>query len=162
MAQSTPDFSIKVDAVTGACPAGEAYAMQKMAEKKTPVLACEGPCIRGEIARLAANLIAEEEPYARCCYAETFLVPHSTMTTWVKGADEVVVIDGCFLKCIGRVLDNAIDEEKIINIDAYPLYKKYTDVFLYTDVPEDARNDAAREVADKILEKLRKKQVAPV
>jgi uncharacterized metal-binding protein len=160
MAQSTPDFSIKVDAVKGACPAGEVYAKQKMAEKKTPVLACEGPCIRGEVARLAANLVAEEAPYARCCYAETFLVPHSTMTTWVKGAEEVIVIDGCFLKCIGRVLDNAIDKEKIINIDAYPLYKKYSDVFLYTDVPEDARNDVAREVADKVLEKLREKQVA--
>jgi len=31
---------------------------------------------------------------------------------------------------------------------------------LYTDVPEDARNDVARKVADEILDKLREEQVA--
>jgi uncharacterized metal-binding protein len=77
------------------------------------------------------------------------------MTAWVKGAEKVVVIDGCFLSCLGRVLENVIDKDKIIHIDANPLYKEYSDVFLYTDVPEDARNELARKVADKILEKLR-------
>ena len=57
MAKSTPDFSIKVGAVKGVCPAGEAHAKQNIAEKKTPVLACEGPCTRGEIARLAADIV---------------------------------------------------------------------------------------------------------
>jgi uncharacterized metal-binding protein len=160
MAKSTPDFSIKVGAVKGFCPAGEVFAEQNIAEKKTPVLACEGPCIRGEIARLVANIVTEEAPYARCCYAETLLVPHSTMTTWVKGAEEVVVIDGCFLRCIGRVLENVIDKEKMINIDTNPMHKKYADVFLYTDVPEDERNDVACMVADKVLDKLREEQAA--
>ncbi len=64
---STPDFSIKVSGVKGHCPAGENWAKQNIAENKTPVLSCEGPCIRGEIARLAANIVAVEAPYARCC-----------------------------------------------------------------------------------------------
>jgi len=85
------------------------------------------------------------------------LVPHSTMTAWVKGAKKVVVIDGCFLKCLGRVLENVIDKEKIIHIDAHSLYKEYSDVFLYTDIPEETRNELARKVADKILEKLTQK-----
>ncbi len=152
---STPDFSINVSGVEGVCPAGEAYAKQNIAEKTTPVLSCEGPCIRGEIARLSATMVTDENPYARCCYAETFLVPHSTMTAWVKGADKVVVIDGCHLKCIGRVAENVIDKEKIIHIDSNPLYKGYSDVFLYTDVPEETRKELARKVADKILERLR-------
>ena len=88
-------------------------------------------------------------------------MPHSSMTSWVKGADKVVVIDGCFLSCLGRVLENVIDKEKIIHIDALPLYKEYSDVFLYTDVPEETRRELARKVADKILEKLREAQ-APV
>ena len=152
---STPDFSLEVSEVKGVCPAGEVYAKRNIAEKKIPVLSCEGPCIRGEVARLAANLVTKEAPYARCCYAETLLVPHSSMTEWVKGAEKVVVIDGCFLSCLGRVLENVIDKEKIIHIDSNPLYKEYSDVFLYTDVPEDARNELARQVADKILEKLK-------
>lgn len=155
MAVSTPDFSIDVEGVTGVCPAGEAYAKQNIAEGKIPVLSCEGPCIRGEIARLATNIVAKEDPYARCCYAETLLVPHSTMATWVKEAEKVVVIDGCFLSCLGRALNEVVDEDKIIHIDALPLYKKYSDVFLYTDVPEEDRNALARRVADKIKEKLR-------
>ena len=38
---------------------------------------------------------------------------------------------------------------------------KYSDVMLYTGVPEETRKEVAREVADKILEKLREEQ-APV
>ncbi len=61
---------------------------------------------------------------------------------------------GCFLKCHGRVLDNLVGEEKVVHIDALPLYKQYTDVFLTDDVPEEERK-AARQVADKIAAKLK-------
>ncbi len=159
MAKSTPDFSIEVSGVQGHCPAGEVHAKQNIAEKRIPVLSCEGPCIRGEIARLAANIVADEAPYSRSCYAETFLVPHSSMTAWVMEAEKVMVLDGCFLKCIGRILENDIDKEKIIQIDTNPIHKKFSDVFLYTDVPEETRKDVARNVADKILEKLKEDQV---
>jgi uncharacterized metal-binding protein len=148
---SSPDFSLEVDGVSGVCPAGERHAKQNIDEGKIPVFSCEGPCIRGEIARLAANMVAEEEPYARSCYAETFLVPHSSMTRWMREAEKVVVIDGCFLKCHGRIFKNLIDEEKMIHIDALPLHKKYEDVFLYTDVPEAGRKEVARQVANRIL-----------
>ena len=154
-ALSSPAFSLNVDGVKGLCPAGEKHARENTAEGKIPVLSCEGPCIRGEIARLAANIVAEEEPYARSCYAETFLVPHSTMTRWVKDARRVVMIDGCFLKCLGRVLKNFIDEEKIIHIDTLPMHRKYGDVFLYTDVPEAEREEVAGQVADRILAQLK-------
>ena len=157
MNNSTPDFSLAVEGVKGACPAGEVYAKQNISDKKVPVFSCEGPCIRGEIARLAANLVAEEVPsFARCCHAETFVVPHSSMARWVKGADKAIMIDGCFLKCHGRILKNLIGEEKMTHIDALPLYKKYSDIFLYTDVPEEERNEVARQVADKILTTLKK------
>ncbi len=155
MALSSPAFSLDVDGVNGACPAGEKYAQENIAEGKIPVLSCEGPCIRGEIARLAANIVAEEEPYARSCYAETFLVPHSSMARWVKESDKVVMIDDCFLLCLGRILKNFIDAEKIIHIDALPMHRKYGDVFLYTDVPEAERTEVAEQVADRILTKLR-------
>ncbi len=148
----TPDFSLEVDGVKGMCPAGEVYAKQKIAERKFPVFSCEGPCIRGEIARQAANLVAKEvSSLARACHAETFFVPHSSMKRWITEADKTVVIDGCFLKCHGRVLKNLIAEEKVVHIDALPLYKKYTDVFLADDVPEDERKEVARQVADKVI-----------
>ncbi|HEA65313.1 MAG TPA: hypothetical protein ENI07_00600 [Desulfobacterales bacterium] len=156
MSNSTPDFSLEVGGVEGKCPAGEAWAKQQIIDKKIPVMSCEGPCIRGEIARLAADMVAEKVPtYARCCYAETFLVPHSTMARWVKEADRVVMIDGCFLICLGRILKNFIDEERIIHIDVLPLHQKFGDVFLYTDVPEAERKEVAQQVAGKVLAELK-------
>ena len=151
----TPDFSLDVQGVKGLCPAGEAYAKQHIAANSIPVLSCEGPCIRGEIARLAANLVAQEVPtLARCCHAETFFVPQSTMASWVKGADKVIMIDGCFLKCHGRVLKKLIAEAKVIHIDALPLHRKFNETFLMEDVPESERKAVAREVADKIIATL--------
>ena len=155
-ANYTPAFSIDVDAVKGICPAGEAYAKRMMSEKKIPVLSCEGPCIRGEIARDAAHLVAKEVPsLARACHAETFFVPHSSMSHWIKDAAKTVVIDGCFLKCHGRVLTNLVGEQQVVQIDALPLHKKYTDVFLIDDVPEEERKQVARQVADKIISLLK-------
>lgn len=152
----TPDFSLAVEGVKGYCPAGEAYATQNLVAKKVPVLSCEGPCIRGEIARLAANLVAQEVPsYARACHAETFLVPHSAMARWVKEADKTIMIDGCFLKCHGRVLKKLIGKSKVVHIDALPLHKRYSDVFLMDDVPEAERKEVARQVADKIVAMLK-------
>ena len=154
-ALSSPAFSLDVDGVRGVCPAGEKHGQDCIAEGKIPVLSCEGPCIRGEIARLAANIVSEEEPFSRSCYAETFLVPHSQMALWVKNAPKDVMIDGCFLLCLGRILKNFIDAEKIIQIDTLPVHRKYGDIFLYTDVPEAERTEVARQVADKILARLK-------
>lgn len=152
----TPDFSLEVEQIRGACPAGESYANEQIAKKTIPVLSCEGPCIRGEIARLAANLVAQEVPQlARACHAETFFVPHSAMAAWVKGAQRSVMIDGCFLKCHGRVLKKLVGDDKVTHIDALPLYKRFTDVFLMDDVPEEERKAVARQVADKIISSLK-------
>lgn len=156
MEDYTPNFSVAVQEVKGLCPAGEAYAKRKIAEGKIPVLSCEGPCIRGEIARLAANLVANEVPsFARACHAETFFVPHSAMARWVKNAEQTVMIDGCFLKCHGRVLKTLIPEEKVVHVDALPLYKKYNDIFSIDDVPEEERKAVARQVADQIIARLK-------
>jgi uncharacterized metal-binding protein len=151
----TPDFSVDVQGVKGLCAVGEAYAKEQIAAGTTPVLSCEGPCIRGDIARQAADLIVKDVPsLKRACHGEVFYVPHSAMAEWVKSADKVVMVDGCFLQCHGRVLKNLIRAEKVLHIDALPLYKKYTDIFLMDDVPEDERRAVAREVAGKIIAKL--------
>ncbi|MGE5801694.1 MAG: putative zinc-binding protein [Gemmatimonadota bacterium] len=163
MEQYTPDFTVNVEGVKGSCPAGEKYAKQQLAARTIPVLSCEGPCIRGEIARLAANMITQDEPrLARACHAETFFVPHSSMASWIKRADKTVMIDGCFLKCHGRILKKLVPEDKVIHIDALPLYKKYNDVFLMDDVPEPERKAVARQVADKIISQLRHAGHVPV
>ncbi len=155
MATETTVFSVQVDGVKGLCPAGERWAEDQIHNKRIPVLACEGPCVRGDIARLAANRVAQEEPFARACYGEVLFVPHSGMTRWVKEADHVVMLDGCFLTCIGRILNNVVDPEKIVHIAALPRYTKYTDVVHLDDVPEAERQETGRQVAEAILPELR-------
>ncbi len=156
MTPYTPDFSVDVEGVKGFCPVGETYAKQQQEAGRIPVLSCEGACIRGEIARRAANLVAAEVPsLARACHAETFFVPHSAMASWVTTAPKTIMIDGCFLKCHGRVLERLVGGEKVIHVDALPLYKSFTDVFLADDVPEEERKATARLVADKIIAMLK-------
>lgn len=155
MSHSSLSFSLDVDGISGHCPAGEQWAEDKMAQKAIPVLSCEGPCIRGEIARLAANFVAGEAPYARACYAETALVPHSAMARWVEQADQVVMVDGCFLRCIGRLMNNIVDRDKIVHIDALTLHKKYSKAFHMDEIAESERKQTARLTADRILALLK-------
>ena len=151
MKKFSADFTLQVDGVKGVCPAAEAWAEDNILQEKIPVLACESACIRGDIARKVANLLAKEEPFERACCAEVLLIPHSMMARWVKEADQVIMVNGCFLKCVGRVLNNLVDQEKIIHLDALQYYNKYTDVFYMEDVPETERIDTARDVANQIL-----------
>lgn len=62
MIASTRDFSLDAEGINGTCPAGEANAKQNIADQRIPIISCEGPCIRGEIARLAANIVAQKVP----------------------------------------------------------------------------------------------------
>ena len=156
MESYTADFALQIEGVKGFCPAGEAYAKQQIKRKTIPVFSCEGPCVRGDIARLAANYVSQDLPsLARACHAETFFVPYSSMASWVKGAQKTIMIDGCFLKCHGRVLKQLVGEEKMVQIDALSFYRKYTDIFYMDDVPESERKAVAREVADKIMAQLK-------
>jgi uncharacterized metal-binding protein len=147
-------FEIEVEPTTGLCPAGETYAKQQMEEQRIPVLSCEGPCIRGEIARQAANRIGKEAPFSRACQGEAMTVPDSAMARWVREAKQVVVVDGCFLRCQARMMRRMVRPDQLVEIDALPLYRKYVDRFEIDSVPEAERNAAADEVAQSVLEKL--------
>ena len=142
------------------CPIGEITGRKNMATSKIPVLSCEGACIRGEIARLAANIVAKEGSFGRGCHGELITVPESAIARWIKSAEKVVLIDGCFLRCHGRFFDNLLDEDKLVQFDALSHYNKYTDIFDYDDVPEAERKAVAQSVATWVLESLKNPSVA--
>jgi uncharacterized metal-binding protein len=147
-------FLIEVDETNQYCAVGEQYAARQMRDRTVPVLSCEGPCIRGEIARQAANRVAREAPFARACQGEVMTMPHSGMARWVDGSDKVVVIDGCFLKCQARQMRHMLRPDQLVEIDVLPLYKKYTDLFAIDDVPDAERTAVAEQVAERVLERL--------
>lgn len=154
MSDETRDIDLKITGTTGRCPVGEAVGQRAMEQSKIPVLSCEGGCIRGEIARQAANMVAKESPYRRACHGELMTVPDSSIARWIDTAGKVVLIDGCFLRCHGRILERMLDPKKLIQFDALAVYRKYTDVFDVDDVPEAERAATARQVADHVLARL--------
>ena len=154
-ADGKSDFSLKVTKTKWKCPIGEKTGRKNLNDEKIPVFSCEGACIRGEIARLAANIVAKIEPYRRGCHGELFAVPGSAMADWVKNAKKVVLIDGCFLRCHGRIVEHMIDKNKLVQFDALSHYKKYTDLFDIDAVPEKERKEVAGDVAEWVLESLK-------
>lgn len=147
-------FTRDINATKGKCPIGETVGRLGIEESKIPVLSCEGACIRGEIARQAANMVAKEKPYGRGCHGELITVPDSAIARWIKEAENVVLIDGCFLRCHGRILERMLNEDQLIQFDALAVHRKYNDVFDIDDVPEAERLAAARQVAESVLHSL--------
>lgn len=144
-------FTLEVTSIDKVCVAGEVYGRKCQKEGKIPVFSCEGGCIKGEIARQTANLVAKEEGFARACHGELFSVPHADLAKWVREAKKVVVIDGCSLFCHGRIAQNIIGKDQLVVIDALSIHRKYADLMDVDDVEEEERKQTAREVADKIL-----------
>jgi uncharacterized metal-binding protein len=155
MSESKKNFDLQVRQTRARCPVGEIVGKENLDRGKIPVLSCGGACIRGEIARVAANLVAKEEPYRRACHGELFAVPDSAMAKWVHEAEKVVLIDGCFLRCHGRILENLVEKPRLVQFDALSHYKKYTDLFDIDSVPEDERQQVARSVAEWVLTSLK-------
>ena len=154
MSDLDPRETVQLNSTNAVCPIGEITGKKNISESKIPVLSCEGACIRGEIARLAANIISKEETYGQGCHGELITVPDSAIARWIKSADKVVLIDGCFLRCHGRIIENIIDKEKLLQFDALSHYNRYTDIFDYEDVPEEERKEVAQSVANWVIESI--------
>lgn len=148
-------FALEVTKMNKVCAVGEIYGRQCQNEGKIPVFSCEGGCIKGEIARQAANMVAKDKGFARACHGELFTVPHAELAKWVRDADKVVVIDGCQLFCHGRIAENIIGKDKLVIFDALSIHQKYANLMDVDDVPEDKRKQAASKVADTVLANLK-------
>ena len=154
MSEENLNFSLEIEGTSNRCPTGEVIAKQNQAGGKIPVLSCEGACIRGEIARQAANIVAKDERYNRACHGELLTVPESAFANWVENSEKVVLIDGCFMRCQGRILENLLGKDKLVQFDALSHYKKYTDLFEIEDVPMAERIEVANDVADWVISSI--------
>ncbi len=159
MCELKQNIFIEVEGMEAVCPLGEVVGDKMIAKGKIPVISCEGGCFRSEIARVAAHMVATEEPFSRGCHGEMFTAPSSAVAEWAKKANKVVVIDGCFNHCHGSIMKNVVGVETMIQFDALSMYNKdnkYSETMLIDEVPEAERKDLARQVADKVLSALKK------
>lgn len=151
----TQNFHISVGKVSGNCKAGEDWSVDAIKKNKIPVLSCEGPCIKGEIARRAAGILpGQDSRFKRACHGETFYVPYSSMAKWVKSSSTVIMIDGCFLSCHGRVLKNIVKSKKILHINAHSIHKKHGNDFAIGEILDTDLNELASQVVETIRAKM--------
>jgi hypothetical protein len=146
MSEENLNFPLAVEGTKERCPIGEELGPQNLKEGKIPVINCDVVSV--------VNMVAKEDAYARGCHGELLAVPDSGISNWIHDSDKAVLIDGCFLRCHGRIIENIIDKNKLIQFDALSHYKKYQTLFDIDSVPTGERTEVARNVADWVLSSL--------
>ncbi|WP_094604195.1 hypothetical protein SPSIL_036320 [Sporomusa silvacetica DSM 10669] len=118
---------------------------------KKAVIACEGSCISGEVARLAANMLAydrQRDSAIRICLGDAS-TGDSGMVSLVRRAPEVIALEGCPLRCGMSILKTRLPDLQPTIIDAGKLYSfdrtKYSNVF---DLSQEQLEEYAKIVAD--------------
>ncbi len=146
--------TIQVRLTDQRCPLGEAYARKNLTTPpKAAVLSCEGMCLRGEIARRAANLITRElapDRAVRVCHGG-LLETGGGMRDLVERASQVLMLDGCAMGCGARLLQGAFPdiEPKVVFTDG--LYEFDHGLFAADEMAEREIGVHARTVAGKVV-----------
>lgn len=140
------------------CPEGKRYVEKALAgPPKIAVMACEGGCIKGEVARVAANVLAyqlERENAVRICLGDA-VTGDSGFSELVKRAPKTIVIEGCFLNCGTNIMKTRMPDFDPIIIEAIRLYSfdrnKYFEIF---DIPRDEIEQYAKKIAEYIQQTI--------
>ncbi len=147
--------TIPIEKTNNVCPMCEDYA-KKQALKPVAIMSCEGACLRGEIARWAANLICHSlapEKTVRICLGGAF-TKDTGQRHLVRKAPKVIAIEGCFINCSSRMMKGVISELEPEVIVADQLYDFDRSLFGIDEMSEDEIKIHSKEVATKIVERL--------
>jgi uncharacterized metal-binding protein len=145
--------TIKIAKVTGKCPACEDYAAKNSTNPpKIAVMACEGACARGEVARRAANLVAHRlarDETVRICLGGAF-TKDTGQRNLVRRAEKVIAIEGCFIHCAARMMEGVIPDLKQVIVQADLIYN--VDLpFGIDEVPDEMFTVHAYKVAEQVV-----------
>ncbi|VVB97034.1 DGC domain protein [uncultured archaeon] len=98
--------TIEIEKVERSCPACEEYSKKHSTNPpRIAVMACEGACSKGEVARLAANMVAHRlarEETVRICLGGAF-TKDTGQRDLVRRANKTIAIEGCFISCSSRI-----------------------------------------------------------
>ncbi len=155
-AEGPADYeTVRIEKTRNVCPMCEEYA-RAQATKPVVVMCCEGACLRGEIARQAANLLCHKlapEKTVRLCLGGAF-----TKDTGQRGlasnGKRIVALEGCFIECASRMMKGVIPDLKPEVIIADTLYDFDHSLFGIDQMPEAQIQLHAEQVARKVLERL--------
>jgi uncharacterized metal-binding protein len=145
--------TIRIAKVTGKCPACEDYAdKNSTTPPKIAVMACEGACSRGEVARRAANLVAHRlacDETVRICLGGAF-TKDTGQRNLVRRAEKVIAIEGCFIHCAARMMEGVIPDLKQVIVQADQIYN--IDLpFGIDEVPDEMFTVYSYNVAEQVV-----------
>jgi uncharacterized metal-binding protein len=147
--------TVKIEKTRNVCPMCEDYAMAQAA-KPVVVMCCEGACLRGEIARQAANLLCHSlapDKTVRLCLGGAF-TKDTGQRGLARNGNRVVALEGCFIECASRMMKGVIPELKPDVIIADTLYDFDRSLFGIDEMAEAQIKVHAEDVARKVLKRL--------
>ncbi len=149
--------SMNVRVLNQSCSAGDTYAKSHLTEEpKAALVSCEGACLKGEIARRAANLIAHElapDRTARICHGGAFLLNQGGMRKIVVIADQAIVIEGCPMACGSRIAKAAFPDRDFQVVVANSLYEGDDTLFGTNEATDTYIREKSLKVADQVMAK---------
>ncbi len=144
-----------IEKVERSCSACEEYAKKHSTNPpRIAVMACEGACSKGEVARLAANMVAHRlarEETVRICLGGAF-TKDTGQRDLVRRANKTIAIEGCFISCSSRMMKGVLPEIKHEIVQADMLYESELP-FGIDEVPEEELKRYASEVAEIVVKK---------
>jgi uncharacterized metal-binding protein len=144
---------VKIEKVTGKCPSCEDYAEKNSTTPpKIVVMACEGACSRGEVARRAANLVAHRlarDETVRICLGGAF-TKDTGQRDLVRTAEKVIAIEGCFINCSSRMMAGVLPDLKPEIVRADLIYNLDLP-FGIDEVPDEMFTVYAYKVAEQVV-----------
>ncbi len=134
------------------CSDGVNYVQSELGlTPKKAIISCEGGCIKGEIARVATNILAyrlQRNEAVRICLGDA-ATGDSGFVELVKRSPNVIAIEGCSLQCGTEILKKRLPELVTTVINASELYEfdrsKYFEIF---DMPRPEIEEYAQKVAE--------------
>lgn len=151
-----PGYEVaKIRKTEASCSLCEEYAARQ-SFKPIAVISCEGACLRGEIARQAANLVCHKlatDNTVRICLGGAF-TKNTGQRSLVKNASRVVAIEGCSIMCATRTMQGVIDDLKteVVFADKSCSFDQW--LFGVDEMPEEDIKICAAAVARKVIETL--------
>ncbi|MBI5417692.1 hypothetical protein HZA55_07065 [Candidatus Poribacteria bacterium] len=106
------DKTITIEDAPFCCPLATGYVKKhNITPAKIPVISCDGACLRGEIARRAANNLTFKlapERTVRICF-QGIVGGGCEERVLVEKADKVLFVEGCAMRCGSRLVKGAME-----------------------------------------------------
>lgn len=146
---------VRIEKAKNNCQLCDDYAEREKA-KPVAVMCCEGACLRGEVARQAANLLCHSlapEKTARICLGGAF-TKDTGQRELVRKAARLLAIEGCHVNCASRMMKGVLEgiEPEVIIADR--LYDFDRKLFGVEEMSPEEIQSHARTAAGKIAETL--------